>query len=255
MIIPRNYYPLVDIVDIDTEEEVEVPAAPVREYKLSPEELAKVHEKYGKPGQQAPALEEQVEKQESKHESKETKQLKQVEKPKKKTLVEQKMEEWPKEEFAKLLEAMTLKEIAAKLGVSYSTVLRMRNRYGLQERTQKGRKVKAKRKQVKSGVKLSESTPVSYKYDAGKPRLSLVPPSLIEAVGIIRTYGTVKYNNDPDGWRKVEPDRYVDAMMRHLVEYLKDRQSVDKESGYPHLWHLACNVAFLIEMQKMEEIN
>jgi hypothetical protein len=38
-------------------------------------------------------------------------------------------------------------------------------------------------------------------------------------------------------------------MLRHMVEYIRDPRSVDKESGLPHLWHLACNVAFLIELE------
>jgi len=92
----------------------------------------------------------------------------------------------------------------------------------------------------------------SHKHDEGKPRLSLVPAGIIEAVGIIRTYGTNKYG-DPDGWIYVEPARYKDALMRHLVEWLRDESSVDPESGYLHLWHMACNIAFLIEFQKMED--
>ena len=86
-----------------------------------------------------------------------------------------------------------------------------------------------------------------HKHDEDKPQLHLVPPSLIEAVGIIRTYGTKKYG-DPEGWRQVEPERYVSALMRHLCDVLRDPRGCDPESGYPHLWHLACNVAFLIEM-------
>ncbi|MFZ5975216.1 MAG: dATP/dGTP diphosphohydrolase domain-containing protein [Bacillota bacterium] len=86
-----------------------------------------------------------------------------------------------------------------------------------------------------------------HKHDEGKPRLSLVPPGLIEAVGIVRTYGTAKYG-DPDGWRQVESERYRDALMRHVVAWLRDPASVDEESGLPYLWHIACNVAFLIEM-------
>lgn len=87
------------------------------------------------------------------------------------------------------------------------------------------------------------------KHDKGKPRLDLVPPSLIEAVGIIRTYGNSKYK-DSDNWKNVEPYRYRAALMRHLVEYLKNPTSVDDESGYPHLWHMACNIAFLVELDK-----
>ena len=63
---------------------------------------------------------------------------------------------------------------------------------------------------------------MKHKYDEDKPRLDLVPPSLIEAVGIIRTYGTKKYG-DPDGWKKVEPDRYLAALIRHLCSYMEDR--------------------------------
>lgn len=90
------------------------------------------------------------------------------------------------------------------------------------------------------------------KADAGKPRLTLVPPSLIWAVAEVREYGTAKYH-DPENWRQVEPQRYRDALFRHLLKYLDDPQSVDNESGLPHLWHVACNVAFLIEMEQREK--
>lgn len=85
------------------------------------------------------------------------------------------------------------------------------------------------------------------KADGGKPRLDLVPPSIIEAVGAIRTYGVDKYG-DPENWRIVEPERYTAALMRHLCDFLRDPRGCDPESGYPHLWHMACNLAFLIEL-------
>jgi|GEM_PF-3288912 len=90
------------------------------------------------------------------------------------------------------------------------------------------------------------------KHDQGKHRLSLVPPSLIEAVGRVRTYGTEKYGS-PDNWKQVEPWRYKDALMRHLCEYLRDPNSVDAESGLAHLEHLACNVAFLLEFEDQKK--
>lgn len=86
------------------------------------------------------------------------------------------------------------------------------------------------------------------KADGGKPRPTLVPPSLMEAVTAIREYGCSKYH-DPDNWKRVEPQRYRDAAYRHWLAYLKDPHSVDEESGLPHLWHLACNVSFLIELE------
>lgn len=85
------------------------------------------------------------------------------------------------------------------------------------------------------------------KADGGKPRPTLVPVSLIHAVTAIREYGTAKYH-DPENWRKVEKQRYKDALYRHWLEYLGGNE-VDQESGLPHLWHVACNVAFLIEME------
>lgn len=87
------------------------------------------------------------------------------------------------------------------------------------------------------------------KADEGKPRLDLVPPELVRAVGRVRTYGVEKYG-DSDSWKRVAPDRYKAALLRHLMDFLDDENSVDKESGLPHLEHAACNIAFLIELSK-----
>lgn len=87
------------------------------------------------------------------------------------------------------------------------------------------------------------------KADAGKPQLTLVPSEIIYAIAVIRMYGCRKYH-DPDNWKEVEIERYRDAAYRHWLAYLEDPAGVDKESGLPHLWHLACNVAFLCEMEK-----
>ena len=90
------------------------------------------------------------------------------------------------------------------------------------------------------------------KSDCGKPRPSLVPPALIRGVDAIREYGCKKYK-DPDNWRRVEAQRYWDALLRHALAAWDDWTAVDPESGMPHLWHIACNLAFL--MQYMEEEN
>lgn len=86
------------------------------------------------------------------------------------------------------------------------------------------------------------------KADSGKPRPTLVPVSLIRAVTAIREYGCKKYQ-DPDNWRRVEPQRYRDALYRHWLAYLSGEKQ-DTESGLPHLWHMACNIAFLIDMEE-----
>ena len=93
--------------------------------------------------------------------------------------------------------------------------------------------------------------PVSHdqtvKHDAGKPQLTIVPTSLVRATAAVLEFGADKYERD--GWRKVGKQRYRDALYRHWLAYLDDPDGVDEESGLPHLWHLAANVAFLVEME------
>lgn len=91
------------------------------------------------------------------------------------------------------------------------------------------------------------------KADARKAPISLVPMEIVWAIAWIRKYGNEKYG-DPDNWKTVEPERYRDALMRHLLHYISDPKSVDEESGYPHLWHAACNMAFLMHMDYGEEV-
>ena len=89
------------------------------------------------------------------------------------------------------------------------------------------------------------------KADAGKPKLTLVPQQIIYDIAKVREYGNKKYpEGGPDNWKQVEIVRYRDAAFRHLLLYLRDPEGVDEESGLPHLSHLACNVAFLCELER-----
>lgn len=89
------------------------------------------------------------------------------------------------------------------------------------------------------------------KADAGKPDLTLVPLRIIWDIAAVRDFGNRKYS-DPDNWKTVEPQRYRAAAFRHFLAYLDDPKGVDQESGLSHLSHLACNVAFLCEMEQEE---
>lgn len=89
------------------------------------------------------------------------------------------------------------------------------------------------------------------KRDEGKPKVSLVPMECIYDIAKIREYGISKYG-DSESWRNVEPERYIDALGRHVLAFLNDPYGVDSESGLPHLWHAMCNGAFLCEMLKDE---
>lgn len=85
------------------------------------------------------------------------------------------------------------------------------------------------------------------KADKGKLPISLVPMTIIKDIAAIRKYGEEKYHA-PNNWVLVDKQRYVDAMWRHLIAY-QEGEIYDKESGLPHLWHAACNMAFILEME------
>lgn len=93
------------------------------------------------------------------------------------------------------------------------------------------------------------------KFDGGKNRLDLVFPSIIEELGFIRTYGSNKYK-DVEGrnWEKIEdPERrYTAALLRHLNAW-RSGEIYDPESGFRHLAHAACNIMFLIELERRKE--
>ena len=84
------------------------------------------------------------------------------------------------------------------------------------------------------------------KADQGKPRISLVPMEILTAVARVREYGVAKYG-EKESWMDVSPERYRDAMLRHMIEYINNPDSVDSESGLPSLWHLLTNVVFLVQ--------
>lgn len=88
------------------------------------------------------------------------------------------------------------------------------------------------------------------KKDAGKPRLSLVPRRIIWDIADVREFTVQTKYKDPDNWKRVEIERYRDAAYRHFMKYLDDPGGVDDESGLPHLSHLACNIAFLCELEQ-----
>jgi hypothetical protein len=87
------------------------------------------------------------------------------------------------------------------------------------------------------------------KDDMGKVKLSLVPVQIIRDIAVVREYGTEKYH-DPDNWKKVELQRYIDAFYRHWLSFIEDNNSKDAESGIEHYKHMACNMAFICELMK-----
>ena len=89
------------------------------------------------------------------------------------------------------------------------------------------------------------------KYDDGKPRPSLVPVEAIEAIMQVREYGMRKYG-DAEDWRTIAPERWHDALLRHVLHIWDNPLALDYESGLPALWHVATNAAFLCAAYKDE---
>ena len=91
------------------------------------------------------------------------------------------------------------------------------------------------------------------KFDSGKLRPGLFPVECFEEISKVLTYGANKYA--PDNWKKVSPDRYIDALWRHYIAWQTGEMN-DSESGLSHAAHFATNAVFLLffelEKQKSE---
>jgi len=87
------------------------------------------------------------------------------------------------------------------------------------------------------------------KSDQGKPQLRLAPWQIVYDIAEVREYGNRKYG-DSESWRRVEIERYIDALLRHALAFAANPSGCDKERGIEHYKHMACNMAFLCEMMK-----
>ena len=87
----------------------------------------------------------------------------------------------------------------------------------------------------------------SGKDHTGKLQLSLVPMQIVKDIAEVRMFGNKKYHS-PDNWKQVDVSKFIDAMLRHTLEFINDHDSIDAESGLPHYKHIACNLAFICDM-------
>lgn len=88
------------------------------------------------------------------------------------------------------------------------------------------------------------------KADAGKERLTLVPMQIIWDIAKVREWAVANKYPDPSNWKTVEPERYREALLRHILRYVDEPDGVDEETGLPHLYHVATNCAFLCAMEE-----
>lgn len=85
------------------------------------------------------------------------------------------------------------------------------------------------------------------KFDAGKPRVSLLMGNAIEQVMLVGEMGSKKYGDH--NFRKGMPvTKYLNAAFRHaFIEWLFKGIDNDAESGLPHLAHAAWNLLAALE--------
>ena len=71
----------------------------------------------------------------------------------------------------------------------------------------------------------------------------------LQLVADVGTYGAKKYTRQ--GWCVVPEgsQRYTDALVRHLLAMGVDPDGLDKETGLPHLAHVAWNALAVLELQ------
>jgi len=83
------------------------------------------------------------------------------------------------------------------------------------------------------------------RYNSHKAELHQVPTSLLNGVAKVLMYGAQKYEkgNFRRGMKWTIP---YDCLQRHMMRWL-DGEELDDESGLPHLYHAAANIAMLIE--------
>jgi hypothetical protein len=82
------------------------------------------------------------------------------------------------------------------------------------------------------------------KFDAGKPRWSLLPQGSVASIVDVLEFGAAKYA--PNNWQLVQDGqtRYYDAAMRH-IEAWRNGEKQDQETGLSHLAHAGCCLMFL----------
>jgi hypothetical protein len=86
------------------------------------------------------------------------------------------------------------------------------------------------------------------KFDSDKLRYDLLPPELLEEVARVLAFGAEKYS--ARNWELgMQWSRPFGAMMRHMWAWWGGEDK-DPETGYSHLAHAACCIAFLVAYER-----
>lgn len=95
------------------------------------------------------------------------------------------------------------------------------------------------------------------KDDTGKVRMDLIPPEVPFALATVLSFGAAKYTSR--NWEAgMSWGRVFGALMRHMWAWWGGAGptnknfafgDVDAETGFSHLWHALCCLAFLVSYE------
>lgn len=91
-----------------------------------------------------------------------------------------------------------------------------------------------------------------HKADAGKTLAGCLLEfgHALETMARISTHGAARYGRST--WQRVERQRYIDALVRHVLAMGADCAALDYDSNLPHLAHVMWNAAALLEINHEE---
>lgn len=110
--------------------------------------------------------------------------------------------------------------------------------------------IEEERRHLLDAARARDGTPVAKKFDAGKPRMDLIPPIVLRLMADVLEFGTRKYgaNNWASGdglpWSKL----YA-ALQRHLNDWWEGH-ALDPETNKPALAHALCQLVFLLASEQ-----
>lgn len=81
----------------------------------------------------------------------------------------------------------------------------------------------------------------------GKARLDLLPYTGLKAIANVRLFGMQKYPGDRHNYLNTASEHFKAAALRHIYANLEG-QTLDSESGHPHLAHAALSLLFALEI-------
>lgn len=87
----------------------------------------------------------------------------------------------------------------------------------------------------------------AYHNDEGKPDVTQVPYSTLVAIAGVLQQAEASGKYPKHNWRKgTKHTKFLASALRHIMRYL-DGETIDPDSGKPHLDHGLANIAIVVE--------